>query len=179
MFKKIMSIMLAFMIVFSLAGCSSSKEEETAPEPQTQTEDDTLTVINGLEFHLDKERSFKDLYYTTAEDFREIEHDEFTPYIQYDYLQEDDTNLLFFRIFYYQNKGFDAAVADLGIESDIEFKAGSTDNIEYQLYEQPRDDGGTIHFYFIDKDGSTYVLSFISRYDIARFETKTVSSVHF
>ena len=172
-----MSVIAVCLLVLTVSGCSSS-EEEVIIDDQPVT-DDTLVVINGLEFHLDKETSFKDLYYVITEDFREIEHDEFTPYVQYDYRQEDDTNLLFFRVFYYQDKGFDDAIADLGLEGNIEFKNGSTGNIDYQLYAEPRDDGGTIHFYFIDREGSTYVLHFVSRYDIAQFEEKVVSSLHY
>ena len=164
-------------LMLAMAGCGSSKEEETEPEPPI--EDGTLVVINGLEFDLKKEASFKDLHYIITEDFREIEHDEFTPYIQYDYRQEGESNLLFFRVFYYQDKGFDAAISDLGLESNIELTDGSTENIEYKLYAQPRDDGGTIHFYFINNDDSTYVLNFVSRYDIAAFEEKVLGSMHF
>ena len=168
-------MLVALMLV--MAGCGSPKEEIVEPEPQET--DETLVVINGLEFHLDKEAFFKGLRYIITEDFREIEHDEFTPSVQYDYRQEDDSNLLFFRIFYYQDKSFDAAIKDLGLEGDIELKDGSTGNIVYSLYAEPRDDGGTIHFYFVDKDESTYVLQFISRYDIAAFEEKVMSSMHF
>ena len=177
MAKKLFILFLIF-ICLGFSGCGSS-EKESGDDQLPAVEDETLVVINDIDFHLNRETSFQDIGYTAVEEFREIEHDEFTPYIQYDYQQEDGSNLLFFRIFYYQDKDFDAAVRDLGIEGDIALTDGKTENIEYQLYAQPRDDGGTIHFYFISRDGDTYVLHFVSRYDIAVFEEKVLYSIHF
>ena len=177
MTKKLF-ILLFTIICLTVTGCSSAKEENSSEEPQV-IEDETLVVINDQDFHLNKEASFKDVSYIIAEEFREIEHDDYTPYIQYDYRQEDESNLLFFRIFYYQDQDDDAAIADLGIEGNIELIEGNTDSIKYRLYAQPRDDGGTIHFYFITRDNSTYVLHFVSRYDIAAFEERVLNSIHF
>lgn len=183
-FIGLIVIMLAIG-VFSLTGCESKKEEveenkeeivEQVAEQPTPVVDETLVKINGLEFHLNKETSFKDIKYTIVEDFKEVNQER---YIQYNYYQEDKTNLLFFRIFYYNNKGNDVAIKDLGIESNITLTDGKTDNIEYKYYEEPRNDGGTKHFYFINKDGSTYVLSFVSKYDIKDFEDKVVKSINF
>ena len=156
----------------SLTGCGKKKEENK----EQQVVDETLVKINGLEFHLNKEAEFKGLKYIIASEFKEVIHDR---YIQYNYYQEDSTNLLFYRVFYYENEGRDKAIQDLGLESNIALTDGKTDNFEYKLYEQPRNDGGTIHFYFIDKDGSTYVLHFVSKYDIKDFESKVVKSVKF
>ena len=145
-------------------------------EQPTPVVDETLVTINGIEFHLNKETSFKNINYTIVEDFKEVDHDR---YIQYNYYQEDSTNLLFFRVFYYSNQGNDIAIKDLGLDSNISLTDGKTDNIEYKYYASPRDDGGTMHFYFINKDGDTYTLNFVSKYDIKDFEDKVVKSVKF
>ncbi len=175
--KKIFLISLLIVMLgagmFSLAGCGKKNVEEKKEEVVV---DETLVKINGLDFHLKTEATFKDIKYTIADELRKADYER---YIQYNYLQEDSTNLLFFRIFYYGNKSFDEAAKDLGIEGNITLKDGKTNNIEYKLYEQPRNDGGTIHFYFIDKDGSTYVINFVSKYDIKDFENKVVKSLKF
>ena len=87
--------------------------------------------------------------------------------------------MLFLRFFYYKGQGNDVALKDLGLEGDIELTDGSTENIEYKYYAKPRDDGGTIHFYFINKDGNTYAINFVSKYDINDFEEKVVKSLKF
>ncbi|MBO4815853.1 MAG: hypothetical protein J5507_02760 [Clostridia bacterium] len=178
--KKIFLLVLVSIILISglfiLTGCESKKEAEGNNEQPTPVVDETLVEINGLEFHLDKETSFKDVKYTIVGDFKEANFDS---YIQYYYYQEDSTNLLFFRIFDYGKKSNDDAIADLGLDSNITFTDGKTDNIEYKYYAEPRDDGGTIHFYFINKDGNLYVLHFVSKYDIKDFEDKVVKSINF
>ena len=130
--------------------------------------------LNGLEFHLKTDETFKDIKYTISDKLKKADFDR---YVQYNYLQEDSTNLLYFRIFYYKGKTFDDAAKDLGLEKNITFKDGTTNNIEYKLYEQPRDDGGTMHLYFINKDGNTYVINFVSKYDIKDFENKVLKSI--
>lgn len=178
--KKIffVSLIVIMLVVglFILTGCEPKKEVEENIEQTVPVIDETLVKINDLEFHLNKETSFKDIKYTTVEEFNVADHDR---YIQYNYYQEDRTNLLFFRIFYYSNQGNDIAINDLGLDSNITLIDGKTDNIEYKYYATPRDDGGTMHFYFINKDGDTYTLNFVSKYDIKDFEDKVVKSIKF
>lgn len=174
-FTSLIVIMLVAGL-FILTGCGSKKEVEQNKEETAPVIDETLVKINDTEFHLNKETSFKEIKYTIAEDFKEAEHNR---YIQYNYYQEDQTNLLFFRIFYYSNQGNDIAINDLGLDSNITFTDGKTDNIEYKYYASPRDDGGTMHFYFINNNGDTYTLNFVSKYDIKDFEEKVVKSIKF
>ena len=174
--KKTISILLVLAMLFAFAACGKGKGEN---DPEPQPADETAFTVNGLEFHLDTEKEFKGLHYVISGDFREVEHDEFTPYVQYNFLQEDDSNLLFYRIFYYKGKGTDHAKTDLGLEKDIKLTDGENEDLEYKMYAQPRDDGGTIHYYFLSKDGNTYVVNFVSKYDIADFEQKVVKSLKF
>ncbi|MBQ6654500.1 MAG: hypothetical protein IJM79_03135 [Erysipelotrichaceae bacterium] len=175
--KKLMTLLLAGLTLISVCGCGSSGKPDEPDDPPVA--DETLVVINDLEFHLNKETSFSGLCYTAVEDFKEVQHDEHIPYVQYSYAQQDGSNLLFFRVFYYKNRDVAYALKDLGIEGNVELTDGNNGSLDYQLYAQPRDDGGTIHFYFITRDKDTYALNFISKYDIRAFEEKTVSSVHF
>ena len=174
--KRLIGLLMVILMLSCMSGCSSNRNENNEDYPPV---DKTLVVINDMEFHLDKETSFRDMHYVIVEDFAEIDHDITIPYRQYNFYQEDSTNLLFFRIFYYKGKGMDYAAKDLGIEGKITLEEGKNENIEYQLYVQPRDDGGTIHFYFITKGKDTYVVNFVSKYDIKDFETKVVNSLHF
>ena len=168
--KKLILLVLIIVGILTITGCDISKKEASKEK--------TLVKINGLEFKLNKEASFKDIKYTIIEDFKEANFDEYN-YIEYNYYQEDQTNLLFFRIFYYGGQGNDAAIKDLGLDSNITLTDGKTDNIEYKYYAQPRNDGGTIHFYFINKNENTYTLNCVSKYDIKDFENKVIKSVHF
>ena len=184
--KKIFLVLLLVTILVTglviLTGCGSKDEAKNEVkknennEQSTTVVDETLVKINNLEFHLDKETSFKNIKYTIVSDFKEANHDS---YIQYNYYQEDNTNLLFFRIFDYGTKSNEEALADLGIEGNVTLTDGKTDNIEYKYYAKPRDDGGTIHFYLINKDGNLYVINFVSKYDIKDFEEKVVKSIKF
>ena len=176
-----LTVILIIMLgsgLFILTGCDSKEEiKESENEEQTISAiDETLVKINDLEFHLDKETSFKDVKYTIVGDFKEANFDR---YIQYNYYQEDNTNLLFFRIFDYGTQSNEGAIKDLGLEGEVTLTDGKTDNIEYKYYAEPREDGGTIHFYFVNKDGNLYVLNFVSKYDIKDFEDKVIKSIKF
>ena len=172
--KKVKYVFLVLSFMFLFTGCVSKKEDES-PKKIEEIVDETLVTINGLEFHLDKNTSYEEITYNTVGDFQEVVQ---TNYVQYRYTQEDGTNLLFFRIFAYKGKDIDAARNDLGIDSNLQYQNGKTDSIEYQFIENPRDDG-VIHFYFIHKNNDTYVLNFVSKYDIKDFEEKVVNSVKF
>lgn len=177
--KKLLLCLIVILLsigLFILTGCSSKEEVKEIETQANEIVDETLVKINGLEFHLDTEKTYKDISYMISENLKEVNQDR---YRQYNYYQEDQTNLLFFRIFYYDNKNNDAAIKDLGLDSNIELTDGKTENIEYKYYASPRDDGGTMHFYFINKDGNTYVLNFVSKYDIKDFENKVLNSISF
>ena len=179
--KKIILCLLVIVGLFTLVGCGSEKKESqnNKEEKEKEVVDETLFKINNLEFHLDKEASFKNIKYTISKDFKEIVHDYGSPYIQYNYYQEDSTNLLYFRIFYYENKDVKYAFNDLGLEENVELVDGKTDNIEYKYYKAPRDDGGTINYYVVNDNSDIYIISFISKYDIKDFEEKTIKSIKF
>ncbi len=169
-------LLIVGLLIFTGGG---SKEKVQNSENEQQTEpivDESLIKINNLEFHLDKETSFKDINYTIVGDFKEANYNK---YIQYNYYQEDNTNLLYFRIFYYGKLTNDDAIKDLGIGDNITLTDGKTDKIEYKYYDDQRDDGGSMHFYFINNDGNLYVLNFVSKYDIKDFEEKVINSVKF
>jgi hypothetical protein len=170
--------LFAFLLVLTLLiGCTKKeekKEDKKDPEPAPVV-DETLVKINNLEFHLTKESSFDDIKFITAEEFKEARMD---TYVQYNYLQENSKNLLFYRIFHYKNSTREAARDDLGIEAGLTFEDGKNDNLNYGLIDLKRTDG-TAHFYFINKDSDVYVVNFMSQYDIKDFENKVIKSLKF
>ena len=172
--KKVLLIGLILVMLsgclLGLTGCRAKKEESK------EVVDESLIKINGKEFKLDTETTFKDVSYITSADFQKAD---FNRFIQYYYQDKEDGNLLYFRIFYYKNLDITAAFADLGLDKTIALTDEKTDNFEYKSYVEPRNDGGTIHCYFVDYKGSTYVISFISKYDIKDLETKIMKSVKF
>lgn len=177
MLKRIMKVLLAVSLLVLSAGCSPKNPDDRVDPPVEG--DETFFSINDREFHLDKETSFKGLGYLISSEFAEVTHEMTVPYVQYNYWPEDGNNMLYFRIFYYNNRDVSYALNDLGLESDIEMTDGRTADLQYKLYVDPRDDGGTIHFYFIERDSDLYAVSFISRYDISVFEGKVLNSIHF
>ena len=126
------------------------------PEPI----DESLITINNLEFHLDKNTSFKDIKYITSESFKEVDMNN---YIQYNYLDDNSTNLFFFRIFFYQGKDLSYIKNDLAIDETLELVDGKNANLDYKLIDTKRTDG-TIHFYIINKDNTTYVVNRLARF---------------
>lgn len=177
--KKVLLISLIIVTLavglLSLTGCGKKKEDKKEEAP-VEVLDESTVKINGLEFKLNKETSFQELSYKIAEEFREANFDR---YVQYYYYQEDSTNLLFYRIFLYENKDINESIEDLGLDQSIALTDGKTDNIEYKLYVEPREDGGTIHYYFVNSDKGTYVIGFVSKYDIKDFEEKVLKSIKF
>ena len=176
--KKLLLSVFILLLVFTFTGCGSSNKGEKEPEKE-EVVDETLFKINNIEFHLDKENDFYGIKYTVSKDFKEAQNGLYVPYMQYNYYQEDGSNLLYFRIFYYKNKDIKYAINDLGLDKTIELVDGKTDNMEYKLYKTPRDDGGTINHYFIIKDDNVFVVSYISKYDLKEFETKSLKLIKF
>lgn len=171
----VVTILLITMMmgVFSLTGCGKKKDDK---EKIVEVLDDSTVKINGLEFKLDKQTSFLGMNYTISSAFKEANFD---TYIQYYYYQEDSTNLLYYRVFLYENKGIDESIDDLGLDKSVALKDGKTNNIEYKLYEEPREDGGTIHYYLVPRDLDTFVVGFVSKYDIKDFEEKVLKTIRF
>ncbi len=173
-------LLIVLVLCLFIVGCGNSEpQQEKNKEGDKKEEvvvDETLFVINKLEFHMDKDSEFKGIKYTISSSFKEANQ---VSYVQYNYYQEDNTNLLFFRIFYYNNKKIDYAINDLGLDKNISLTDGKTNDIDYKFYASPRDDGGTIHFYFINKGNDLYVLNFVSKYDIKDFENKVLKSIKF
>lgn len=179
MMKKLLLVSLIIVTLAAglliLTGCGNKKEGKKVEAP-VEVLDESTVKINGLEFKLNKETSFQGLSYKIAQEFKEANFDR---YIQYNYYQEDYTNLLFYRVFLYEGKDISESMEDLGLDQSIDLTDGKTENIEYKLYVEPREDGGTIHYYFVSKDGNTYVIGFVSKYDIKDFEEKVLKSIKF
>lgn len=168
--KKLFLSLLIVLLCFVLVGCGSSSEEDN-----DDVKDDSLVVINGLDFKLDQEKEYKGLKYIITGDFKENITDH---YVEYRYYQEDGSNLLFYRVFFYEGKDNAYARQNLGIEDKFQFEDGKINDIEYKLIDEKRTDG-TIHFYFINKNNNTYVLHFVSQHDIKDFESKVLNSIKF
>ena len=172
--KRYLLLFILLLVLFSITGCNkkTNKEEPTKKE-ETKVVDKTLVKVNDVDLHINSEKEFKGLKYTISEELKEAEFDN---YIQYYLYQEQGPNLLFFRIFYYQNKDSEYIRKDLAIDSNLTEEKGKNDNIEYTLIDTKRTDG-TIHFYFIKKDNTTYVINFVSQYDISDFEKLVFDSI--
>ncbi len=168
--KKILLSMLVILLL-TLTGCGSTSDKN-----EEKKVDKSVVEVNGIKLNINKEKEFKGIKYTITDDLSEANFDQ---YVQYYLYQDFGPNLLFFRIFYYSKKTNKEIIKALGLDDKIELKNGKTDNIEYKFYEEPREDGGTIHFYFINKNEKTYVLNFMSKYDIKDFEEKVIKSVKF
>lgn len=181
--KKILLSILLVVTLFTITGCGSTKKEENKNNNNNKKEevvDPTLFKIKDTEFHIDTDREFEGIKYKTSSGFKEI--DNFTPsskYMQYNYQPEGSSNYFYFRILYYKGKNIDFAKKDyLGEEDNFEYKDVTINNIEYKMIDEERTDG-TIHHYFVTRNGNTYILSFISQNDIKDFENKTLNSIGF
>ncbi len=176
--KKIFLCLIILVTVFTITGCGSKKKEENKKE--NEVVDKTLFKIKDKEFHLDTDKEFKGLKYKTSSEFKEI--DNLTPasvYMQYSYQPENSQNYLYFRILYYKGKDIAFAKNDyIGNEENFEFKDVKINDIEFKMIDENRTDG-TIHHYFVTKDGSTFIIDFISQNDIKDFENKVLDSLSF
>ncbi len=183
--KVLLTIIVLVLLLTSLFVLTGCEKQEAINETKVETVeppkdvDPTIVKINNLEFHVNKEAEFHGLNYIVVPDFKEVNQDMFTPYVQYNHLT-DDGNLLYFRIFYYEGKpDTNSAIEDLGIQGEVTLSDGKNDNLEYKFYGPAREDGGTMHYYFIEHEGSTFALTFTSKYDIKDFEEKVVKSLKF
>ena len=148
-------------------------------KPKNKSNDNStnnnIVKVNGIDLHLNKEKEFNGIKYTITDDLKEVNHDQ---YVQYYLYQDSGPNLLFFRIFYYENKSHDDIRKDLAIDSNLIEEQGKTNIVEYNFIDTKRTDG-TIHYYIIDKDNISYVINFVSQYDIKNFEKIVMDSIYF
>ncbi len=167
--KKILLSMLVILLL-TLTGCGSTSDKN-----EEKKVDKSVVEVNGIKLNINKEKEFKGIKYTITDDLSEANFDQ---YVQYYLYQDFGPNLLFFRIFYYENKNHSYIKNDLAIDNNLTEKQGKTDNVEYTFIDGNRTDG-TIHFYIIDKDNASYVINFISQYDIKDFESIVLNSIRF
>ena len=174
-------LFLSFILIFSLlliTGCGNDNNGENNKKEENIV-DETLFTIKDKEFHLDTDKEFEGLKYKTSSEFKEIDNFSFaSKYMQYNYQPDGSSNYFYFRIFYFKVKDFAYARKDLAIDDKFKYQDGTTDKIEYKMVDEERTDG-TIHFYFISKDGNTFVLHFVSQNDIRDFEEKVLKSLEF
>lgn len=171
--KKILFLLLIIVGLFTITACGSEEEKEQKEDKPKEVVDKTLVKVNDVELHINKETEFKGIKYTVTDDLKEAIYDQ---YVQYNLYQESGPNLLFFRIFYYEGKDHNYIRNDLAIENNLVEEKGKTDNIEYTYIDTKRTDG-TIHFYIIEKDNISYVINFVSQYDIKDFEKIVLNSI--
>jgi len=176
--NKILLCLLIVGLLFTITSCNTSKKDDNNNE--NEVIDKTLFTIKDKEFHLDTDREFEGLKYKISSEFREI--DNVTPtstYMQYNYQPDNSSNYFYFRILFYKGKDIDFAKNDyIGSEKQYEYKDVKINDIEGKMIDEERDDG-TIHHYFINKDGNTFIVDFISQNDIKDFENKVLDSISF
>lgn len=177
--KKILLGLLVFALFFTITGCGAKKQEDNNKK-ENEFVDETLFKIKDKEFHLDTDKEFKGLKYKTSSEFKEI--DNITPssvYMQYNYQPDNSSNYFYFRILFYKGKDINFAKNDyIGNEEQFEYIDVKINGIEGKMIDEKRTDG-TIHHYFITKDGNTFIIDFISQNDIKDFERKVLDSISF
>ena len=171
--KKIVLIIFAVILLFTITGCGNTKKE--LDNNKKEIVDESLVKVNEVELHINKEKEFKGIKYTITDDLKEAVFDQ---YVQYYLYQDSGPNLLFFRIFYYEGKTHNYIRKDLAVDSSLPEENGKTDNVNYTYIDTKRTDG-TIHYYIIDSGKKSYVINFVSKYDIKDFEEKVLNSVKF
>ena len=60
--KRLIGLLMVILMLSCMSGCSSNRNENNEDYPPV---DKTLVVINDMEFHLDKETSFREMYNRT------------------------------------------------------------------------------------------------------------------
>ena len=160
--KKKCIIILLVLVLFIITGCGNKVDE-------------SIVKVNDVELHIDKRNEFNGIKYMITDDLKEARFDQ---YVQYYLYQESGSNLLFFRIFFYKDKDIKYIKKDLAIDTNLAEINGKTDNVDYIFIDMKRNDG-TIHFYIIKKDNVSYVVNFVSKYDINDFENRILNSISF
>ena len=124
-------------------------------KPKNESNDNStnnnIVKVNGIDLHLNKEKEFNGIKYTITDDLKEVNHDQ---------------------------KSHDDIRKDLAIDSNLIEEQGKTNIVEYNFIDTKRTDG-TIHYYIIDKDNISYVINFVSQYDIKNFEKIVMDSIYF
>ena len=179
--KRILISLFVIVTLFTIVGCSSKKEEKNEENNEKdEIVDETLFKIKDKEFHLDTDKEIEGLKYKTSSEFKEVNN--ITPssnYMQYNYQPENSKNYFYFRILFYKGKDIEFAKEDyIGNEEQFEYKDTKINDIDCKMIDEEGTDG-TIHHYFISKDGNTYIIDFISQNNIKDFENKVLKSISF
>ena len=175
--KKILFSLFVMIALFAITGCESTKKENSSKK-EKEVVDQTLFTIKDKEFHLDTDKEFEGLKYKTSSEFKEVNNITLSSvYMQYNYQPESSSNYFYFRILYYKGKDIDFAKEDyVGNDEPFEYQDVKINGIDAKMIDEERTDG-TIHHYFITKDGNTFIVDFISQNDIKDFEKKVLDSI--
>ncbi|MBQ3869155.1 MAG: hypothetical protein II777_01295 [Clostridia bacterium] len=170
--KKIVFALTAFILLLSLTSCLFVHFGGGDDSRAAEGDDEASSVtFNGSTIKLSYERNHLDLHY--RENLTEIHSNTAGSYRNLSYEQNGEIAFEILLV-YFLNKPIDAVMEG----TDYILTDKTVNGLTYKYFEFEENDVPG-HTYVYNFEGTTYTISFVSRYDTSSLETGFLSTVRF
>ena len=178
--KKIIALFLVLILAVCLASCirigikdpdTSGRQTDASTQNGTdQTAFDSGIAIGGKTVTFKDESRHGDLCYKGIDGAEKSSYDQVCNL----YYPAGDDMLFTIHIVYFKGRDIDEVMD--GSDYDISSKTAGGTEYRYFEYEENGESG---HTYVCSAFGTTYTISFVSKFDLTALETAFLSNVHF
>lgn len=181
--KKISVVLILSLLISCLVLCLYSckggvavddddEEEETSEGLlMAQTADGDTIEIGSYKIKLTKEANHGDLYF--KENVAEMELAGYDQTFNM-YFNKDEGQIFVIRLVYFRGSSIDEVMSG----SDTALTDKTVNGIQYKYFEF-EENGAPSHNYVYNFNGTTYMIVFVSSFDMTSLETVFLNNVHF
>ena len=171
--KKLFSLLIVFVLLFTLSGCGCSRQEEKEPEP---TLADDEVIVNGTLYKLNVDESGYGLNYKIATNFRKWDSGNALNY--FGQIGDTKDSNFVIRIFRYKNKNIDYAIKDTVDEYDSKTEV-EINGIKYVKVHFTNYNGANTYLFYYKHNKDTYAYCFTANNEEERLENIFLSNVEY
>lgn len=176
--KKALIIILTLILVLSFAACTkngrsddTAKGDQTAAAESGESSDGDTIEIGSYKIKLTKEANHGDLYF--KENVAEMELAGYDQTFNM-YFNKDEGQIFVIRLVYFRGSSIDEVMSG----SDTALTDKTVNGIQYKYFEF-EENGAPSHNYVYNFNGTTYMIVFVSSFDMTSLETVFLNNVHF
>ncbi len=169
--KRLLIVFISLILVFSVCSCGGAGDPENGTGADNGVKKGIEVEINGEKFKLNYETHHKDMFF--KEDLVEFDKNSYGQVCNIEHMNDGET-VFAVRIVYFDGKTADEVLSD----SDVEVTDKTVHGLEYKYFEYD-ENGVPGHTYVYCFDGTTYTISFVSKYDTTSLEDGFFSCVRF
>jgi hypothetical protein len=176
--KKALIILLTLILTFSFTACTkngrsadTANGDQTAAAESGESSDGDTIEIGSYKIKLTKEANHGELYF--KENVAEMELAGYDQTFNM-YFNKDEGQIFVIRLVYFRGSSIDEVMSG----SDTALTDKTVNGIQYKYFEF-EENGAPSHNYVYNFNGTTYMIVFVSSFDMTSLETVFLNNVHF